>query len=60
MMDIPVIISNKHIITQLRFYIQNYLSKMIKKCNFSKLNFIKITSFQLLDILIYTPPYIIF
>ena len=34
MMDIPVIISNKHIITQLSFYIQNYLSKMIKKCNY--------------------------
>ena len=34
MMDIPVITSNKHIIIQLRFYIQNYLSKMIKKCNF--------------------------
>ena len=39
MMDIPNIISNKHIITQLRFYIQNYLSNMIKKCNF--LNIIK-------------------
>gem|GEM_PF-2866210 len=34
MMDIPNIISNENIITQLHFYIQIYLSNMIKKCNF--------------------------
>ena len=53
MMDIPVIINNKNIITQLCSYIQNYLSKMIKNCNYFILTFTPTIFFQLLDILIY-------